>query len=94
MSDREPVSVWIERIRSGDQAAASKLWATYYDKLIRLVCHRIRGAKRRVSDEEDVVTRAFEAFFHRVKNGGLPELKEHEDLWQFLVPQSEKSGAR
>jgi DNA-directed RNA polymerase specialized sigma24 family protein len=85
MSDREPVSLWIERIKAGDQDAAAKLWATYYDRLIRLVCHRMRGAKRRVSDEEDVVARAFETFFRRAKAESFPKLHDPDDLWQLLV---------
>lgn len=92
MSEREPVSQWIERIKAGDQEAATKLWNKYYDKLIRLACHRLRGARRRAEDEEDVVARAFETFFRRAKAENFSELRDRNDLWRLLVTITDRKA--
>jgi RNA polymerase sigma factor (sigma-70 family) len=92
MSEVEPVSQWIERIKAGDEEAATRLWETYYDKLIRLVCHRMRGARRRAADEEDVVARAFETFFRRAQDEQFPELRDRFDLWNLLVTITDRKA--
>lgn len=92
MPEREPVSEWIERIKAGDQEAATKLWNKYYDKLIRLACRRLKGARRRSEDEEDVVARAFETFFRRAKEESFSELRDRNDLWRLLVTITDRKA--
>src|SRR5262245_16102540 len=79
------VTKWIGHLQSGHPEAAQKLWERYFESLIRLARQRLRGAKARVTDEEDVVQEAFESFFRAAQAGRLPQLHDRDDLWQLLV---------
>src|SRR5438067_2490766 len=54
------VTLWIGRLRAGDPDAAGPLWERYFQRLVGLARARLRGAPRRVSDEEDVALSAFD----------------------------------
>ncbi len=83
MSDS--VSAWIEQLKTGDHAAAQKLWESYFARLVRLARAHLRGAARAVADEEDVVVSAFDSFCRGAEGGRFPQLTDRNDLWQLLV---------
>lgn len=90
--DESSVSGWIDRLKAGDETAATRVWNHFYDRLVRLVCRRLRGAPRRAADEEDVVLSAFETFFRRAKDGQFPRLADRDDLWHLLVKITERKA--
>jgi DNA-directed RNA polymerase specialized sigma24 family protein len=45
----------------------------------------LRGANRRVSDEEDVAISVFDAFCRAAENGRFPHLADRDSLWRLLV---------
>lgn len=89
-SDESTVTDWIERLKGGDQAAATKLWNRYVHRLIGLARGKLRGTLRRVADEEDVVLQAFDVFFRRAQDGHFPRLNDRHDLWHLLVMLTER----
>lgn len=78
------VSHWIGQIKGGQQSAAARLWRRYSDRMLRLARRRLRGARCRVADEEDVVVSAFQSFVQRAQSGAFPDMHDRDDLWRLL----------
>lgn len=85
MSDNHEVSHWIDRVKTGDSAAAHRLWEHYFDRLVRSVRNRLQGQNRAVSDEEDIVLSVFDSFYAAARNGRFPDLSDRDDLWRLLL---------
>ena len=79
------MSRWVAALKAGDGAAAQPLWERYHRKLISLARQKLRSARRRATDEEDVVQSAFHSFFQGVARGRFPRLDDRDDLWRLLV---------
>lgn len=85
MANQGSVTQWIGGLRNGDPQAAEIVWQHFFDRLIRIARGRLRKASRRVSDEDDVVTDAFDSFFRGVQSGRFPRLDDRQDLWEVLL---------
>lgn len=85
MSSEGEVTYWLERLKTGDQLAAQKLWECYFHRLVRLARKKLQGLPLRVSDEEDVALSAFHSFCQGAEQGHFPKLIDRGDLWQLLV---------
>jgi DNA-directed RNA polymerase specialized sigma24 family protein len=79
------VTRWLNRLQSGDRAAAQGLWEGYFRRLVGLARQRLRDVPRRAADEEDVALSAFDSFWRGVEAGHFPKLADRDDLWQVLV---------
>jgi RNA polymerase sigma factor (sigma-70 family) len=79
------ITRFIDALRAGDPAAAQRIWQVYVQRLVELARAKLRGAPRRVADEQDVVQNAFASFFRGVEQGRFPQLADRHDLWQVLV---------
>jgi RNA polymerase sigma factor (sigma-70 family) len=85
MSSEGSVTRWVTALKSGDLAAAQVLWERYYRQLVTLARQKLRSARRREADEEDVVQNAFHSFFRGVARGRFPQLEDRDNLWRLLV---------
>jgi DNA-directed RNA polymerase specialized sigma24 family protein len=85
MPSEGSVSRWIVGLKVGDAEAAQRLWERYYRRLVGLARKRLRAARRREADEEDVAQNAFHSFFRGVGRGRFPRLDDRDDLWRLLV---------
>jgi len=79
------ITIWLDRLATGDPDAVQPLWEKYFAQLVDLAKTRMRDLPRRASDEEDVALSAFHAFCQAVTNKRIPQLKDREDLWRTLV---------
>ncbi len=79
------ITQWLQQAQDGDEYARQQIWVRYYERLIRLARSRIAAGNTRVSDEEDVVVGAFDAFFRALGDGKFPELGDREGIWRLLV---------
>jgi DNA-directed RNA polymerase specialized sigma24 family protein len=79
------VTQWICDIKTGDKAAAQKLWEAYFQKLVGLARNRLGNTPRCAADEEDVALSAFNSFFQGVTKGRFPQLNDRTDLWRVLI---------
>jgi len=79
------VTALVERLKDGDHEAANQLWKRYYPRLVALARKKLRGACRRVADEEDAVLSALNSFCRRAEEGKFPDLKDRDGLWSLLV---------
>jgi DNA-directed RNA polymerase specialized sigma24 family protein len=87
MDDPSPgslVTVWLERLKAGDPAAARPLWDGYFARLVGLARARLRSLARAAADEEDVALSAFDSFCRGAAAGRFPRLDDRDDLWQVL----------
>ena len=85
MSATGSVVSWLVRLREGDAGAAQHLWEQYFARMVGLARKRLRGARRREADEEDVALSAFDSFCRGAAQGRLPQLADRDDLWRLLV---------
>jgi DNA-directed RNA polymerase specialized sigma24 family protein len=79
------VTNWLVRLKEGDPDAAQPLWERYFHRMVALARQRLRGARRREADEEDVALSAFDSFCRGAAQGHFPRLTDRHDLWQLLL---------
>src|SRR5262249_55701123 len=65
--------------------AAQPLWERYFHRLIGLARKKLRGARPRMADEEDVALSAFDSFCRGAAQGRFPQLRDRNSLWPLLV---------
>ena len=81
----ESVTYWLDRLKAGDRSqAVDRLWALYFDRLVRLARQRLGERARGVADEEDVALSAFDSFVRAAATGRFPRLDDRDDLWKVL----------
>jgi RNA polymerase sigma factor (sigma-70 family) len=85
MTSEGSVTRWVTALKDGDTAAAQPLWERYHRRLVGLARDKLRAARRRAADEEDVVQNAFHSFFQGVARGRFPQLNDRDNLWRLLV---------
>jgi len=79
------ITRWIGKVKTGDEAAAQKLWERYFERLVRLGRKKLGSFPRRVGDEEDVALSAMDSFFQGARRGQFPKLDDRDNLWRLLV---------
>lgn len=85
MSSSQSVTQWLHRSKEKDPEATEKLWQRYFAQMVRLARAKLRGARRRVQDEEDVALDALNSFFCGAAEGRFPDLHDRSGLWPLLV---------
>jgi DNA-directed RNA polymerase specialized sigma24 family protein len=93
MSSPGSVSRHIADLKTGDQAAAGELCKRYFEKLVRLARKKLRGASRRVVDEEDVVVDVLDSLCRGAQRGRFPLLTDRDDLWRLLTVLTKRKAA-
>src|SRR5262249_61040389 len=79
------VTQWVTALKGGDAAAAQPLWERYHRRLIALARQKLRSARVRVADEEDVVQSAFHSFFQAVAQDRFPRFDDRDNLWRLFA---------
>jgi DNA-directed RNA polymerase specialized sigma24 family protein len=75
----------IELLRIGDPLAAQVIWDRYFPRLVHVARQQLRGAARRVADEEDVALNAMDRFCRAAQQGRYPDLADRHGLWRLLL---------
>ncbi|MCA9213223.1 MAG: sigma-70 family RNA polymerase sigma factor [Planctomycetales bacterium] len=81
----EEITIWLNRLRSGDSRAVEVIWQQYFEKLIRFARQRMSNMPRRVVDEEDVAISAMNSLYRGAAGERFPKLNDRHDLWKLLV---------
>src|SRR4051794_36213341 len=92
MDPSRSITRCIEMLRSGDRAAADRLWDAYLNRLLALARAKLGSSPRQVADEEDVALSAFDSFYRRAELGQFARLSDRNDLWQILVVITERKA--
>src|SRR5262249_17128883 len=74
----------MDRLRSGDDAAAARVFNQYAGRLIALARTRLDARVRQKIDAEDVVQSVYRSFFLRHADGQF-RLESWDGLWGMLV---------
>jgi hypothetical protein len=90
------VTHWLRQLQEGEDEAAREIWQRYGARLIALARDtlRLRGAARRVADEEDVALSVFDSFCRGAEQGRFPDLSGRDNLWQLLVVLTARKALR
>jgi DNA-directed RNA polymerase specialized sigma24 family protein len=78
------VSLWLDRLKQGDEGAAQRLWDRYFHRLVALAQIRLQGVTQG-GDGEDVALSALNSVFIGVRDGSYPKLRDRTELWPLLV---------
>lgn len=83
----------ISGLKRADQEAVARLWAQYFEKLVRLARRRLNGTARKMMDEEDVALSVFKSLCLRAARGQFGWLTDRDDLWRILVTLTRRKAA-
>lgn len=83
--DLNSVTVWLAKMKDGDQAAAQEVWERYYFRLVGLAKRTLADTPKAARGEEDVAQSAFKSFYFRARDGKFPRLADRDDLWKLLM---------
>jgi DNA-directed RNA polymerase specialized sigma24 family protein len=85
MPSEQSISRLVRGLKAGDAEAAEKLWAAYFDKVIRLARKKLGGMPRRAADEHDVALSVMKSLYVGTARGRFPALTDRDNLWRLLV---------
>jgi RNA polymerase sigma factor (sigma-70 family) len=83
--DQQSFESLVQRLREGDEQAATELWQRYYHRIVRLAGKRLPTSLRRTGDEEDLAISAFHSFVAGVRADRFPNLAGPDNLWGLLI---------
>lgn len=74
----------VELAEGNVEEASAKLWERYITRLIVTARRKIGSKVKHIVDEEDVASRAFNAFIRGHVDGRFSKLEDRDDLWRLL----------
>jgi RNA polymerase sigma factor (sigma-70 family) len=92
MLDEGSVTHWIHEVQDGNADAAQALWERYFERLVKLTRHQLRGSNRRLADEEDVAISVFDTFCRAAGQGRFANLADRDSLWRLLVTMAARKS--
>jgi RNA polymerase sigma-70 factor (ECF subfamily) len=84
MSEPDSFEALMQRLRNGDDDAASEIFNRFAHRLIGLARSRLNERLRQKLDPEDVMQSVFKSFF-RVQADGKLDLASWDSLWALLT---------
>jgi RNA polymerase sigma factor (sigma-70 family) len=79
------VTLWIDRLKTGDSAAVRPLWERYFQRMLGLARRRLRRGRPGAADAEDVALSAFNSLCRRAAAGRFSALVDRDSLWRLLA---------
>ncbi len=92
MSADDSVSLWIAKVKQGDDQAQQVIWDRYFPALVKIARQRLAGQRRRMADEEDVALSALNSFFGAANREAFPNLRGREGLWRLLSEMTRRKA--
>src|SRR5277367_4792932 len=94
MTSGGSVTHWIQLLQHGKDAGACAVWDRYFRRLVGLARAKLRGATRRVADEEDVALSVLDSFCRGLEEGRFSNLGDRDNLWKVLVLLTARKALR
>ena len=87
------ISVWISQARLGDQAAFSRLFDFYINRLRSYICPKLTSKDRHEGYDEDMAIDCMERLWQDLTEGRFEAVVHREDLWNAMmcIAQSKSS---
>jgi DNA-directed RNA polymerase specialized sigma24 family protein len=85
LSGDDPVTLWIDQLRHGDDLAARNLWEHFFRRLYELAKHKLKLKTRPAYDEEDAAQSAFHSVCAGIIAGRFPDLQDRDSLWRLML---------
>jgi RNA polymerase sigma factor (sigma-70 family) len=85
MSSIGSVSIWIQRLKAGEETVLADLHKRYWRFLVAQARRKLGASPRMAMDEEDVAQQAFWGFYSSLKAGRLPKLNNRNELLALLT---------
>ena len=85
MSSDDPISLWLDELRNGDDEAATRLWNHFCLRLYESARAKLQPQTRRVYDEQDAALSAFNSVCAGIVAGRFPALRDRQGLWGLLL---------
>ena len=79
------VSIWINDLKQGSEAAARKIFERYYVSLRHVARKQLAGFPTRLVDDEDLALSVIDTLFRGARTGRFEGLRDREHLWGLLV---------
>lgn len=83
--DDHSVTLSVQQLAEGDDAAAGLLWDRFFPRLVTFARSRAKNLPSGVIDEEDIALSAFKSVCLGVRDGKFPRLNDREGLWKLLL---------
>jgi RNA polymerase sigma factor (sigma-70 family) len=77
------VTLFFNRLKSGDDEAAVGLWKRFFPRLAGLARKTLLGRPQKMADAEDAVQSAFASFCQHARAGDF-EIADRSELWNLL----------
>jgi RNA polymerase sigma-70 factor (ECF subfamily) len=84
MSGQDSFNHLMARLNAGDDAAASRVFHRFAQRLLALARSRLDDALRRKEDPEDVLQSVFRSFFTRQQEGEF-DVSSWDSVWRVLT---------
>ena len=92
MDAEASVSLWLQRVKEGDEEAATELYRRYFPSLVELASKQLRRTRRLAGDEEDAAIDALHSFFRAAKEGRFEETDDRESLTRLLAEMTRRKA--
>ena len=79
------VTRWVNDLREGNAAAATRLWNYLEPGLLSLGRRQMRSTSTACYDEEDLAQSAFYALCTAIQDGRYEGLADRDEIWKLLV---------
>jgi RNA polymerase sigma factor (sigma-70 family) len=84
MNESEELSVWVDRLKQGDEEAAEVIWRNCFERMKQVAKKKLGPFGQRGADEEDIAQSAMKSFMIRCRDGQFEQLDDRDDLWKLL----------
>ena len=79
-------------LKNAKGGAEQQLWNVFFKQLVAEARKRLKGAKRRVEDEEDVASSVFASLCRDAAAGRFDAIDNRLDLWRLLLAMTHRKA--
>jgi DNA-directed RNA polymerase specialized sigma24 family protein len=79
------ISLWLSGLKTGELAAAERLWRRYSERLLDAARTSLRDAPKVGSDEHDIAQSVFRNICSGAVQGRFSDVRNRDELWWLLL---------
>ncbi len=78
------ITMFLNQMMAGDEAAVSTLWQRFLPRLLGLARKTLANRPQRMADVDDAVQSAFASFWKRAADGEFGDQLDRHNMWNLL----------